>query len=114
MKAALVFAAAALLASAAAHAGDLACYEDEVSNAVTCYSQKSLRVEAGLASALMFKGGSKNVRPTGFTIVVQCASGITHLKDRAGVSFSSGRSTDTPTLTAIAGWMCEAPPTKKK
>lgn len=105
-----IMAVVALLTPMVACAGgDLACYEDDVSNAVTCYSQKSLRVNGGLASALMFTGGPKNVRATGFTIVVQCASGITHLKDRDGVSFSSGRTTDTPTLSAIAGWMCETP-----
>ena len=61
----------------------------------------------GIRYAPLYMGGPKGVRKTPYTLAVECASGITHLKDRDGVSFA-GSDTGTRALRSLRGSMCEA------
>ncbi len=60
----------------------------------------------------MYTGGPNGVKKTQFTIHVNCKTDVVHLKDRAGVSFAGGYSSQTPAVRALYGWMCAAKPKK--
>lgn len=53
-------------------------------------------------------GGPKAVRATGYTLAINCATGVVHLKDRDGVSFA-GSQTGTEAMRHLKAYICEAP-----
>ncbi len=99
---------ALLLASTSAQAVNLGCYEDDNTNAMVCYDKASVRETAGIRSAALYKGGPKAVRATGYTLAINCATGVVHLKDRDGVSFA-GSQTGTEAMRHLKAYICEAP-----
>lgn len=92
-------------------AGEYTCHINERTDAHTCYRRVTER--AGVRYADLYMGGPKGVRPTGFQIATNCKSGVTHLKDRDGVSFAGGDGTETPAVRAITRWICEEKLPKK-
>lgn len=97
-----------LLASTSAQAASLGCYEDGNTNAMLCYDKTSVREAGGIRSAALYKGGPKAVRATGYTLAINCATGVVHLKDRDGVSFA-GSQTGTEAMRHLKAYICEAP-----
>lgn len=100
-----------------AHAVQLTCAEDEATNALHCFAESELREQGGIRTAPFYTGGPKAMRKTPYTVDVQCATGILHLKDRAGVSFAgSGPGTGTRHSRELRRLVCEAsiPAPKKK
>lgn len=90
------------------------CYENPRTNAMQCVSQAEVRATAaGIRHAPLYMGGPNQVRKTDFTIHTNCTSGVTHLKDREGVSFAGGDGTETPGLRRLREIMCNAHLKKK-
>src|SRR5690606_25124872 len=104
MKSATLLALLTLAGSAIARP---VCYEDKVTDALTCYDRASLKERDGIRYAAMMEGGPNRVRPNGFTFAINCKTGNVHLKDADGVSFGGGDRASTPTLDAIVGWVCK-------
>ena len=100
--------------SVVANASDLICHEDPRSNKRTCFDPKRVTEENGIRYADYWSGGPKEINPTTFTFAINCKAGVMHLKDRKGVSFSSGSTTATTTSTDISKWICEAKLAKRK
>lgn len=113
-----VLAAAALSILCASHdalAAKVECAVNPRTDAHTCVDVRQLQEKDGLRSAPMFSGGPNGVRRTGFSVVTNCKTGVTHLKDRDGVSFAGGYGNETSVLRTLRGVMCEAPvPARKK
>lgn len=86
----------------------MACYENKVTNAFTCFDAKEVREKNGVRWAPLYSGGPAGVRATGFTIHSNCATGVTHLKDRDGVSFAGGSGNETENIRSLRKWLCEA------
>jgi len=97
-----------LFACTASYAGDLACYQDPRTDAAQCIDGKNIREKNGIRSSPLYIGGPNGVRKTNFTMHTNCNTGVTHLKDRDGVSFAGGDGNETRSLRALRTWMCEA------
>lgn len=95
-------------------ADNLSCHENKATNAHTCFSTTRLREVDGIRQAPLFTGGPNRLRDTGFSIHVNCRSGVVHLKDRDGVSFAGGTGNETEAITSMKQWMCAANLAKKK
>lgn len=107
------FAVAALYAHGSWGA-ELQCYENPKSNAMQCVAPTQVREKDGIRSAPLYGGGPNRIRDTGFTIHVNCKTGVTHLKDRDGVSFAGGDGHETPALRQLRSIVCETKLTKQK
>lgn len=107
-------AAAALLAGLSTSAASLSCYEDPRTNAYQCFDAKQVREKDGIRIAALYTGGPNGVDKTNFTLNVNCATQVVHLKDRQGVSFAGGYGSETKALRSLRTWVCEATPTRAK
>ena len=94
--------------SACATASALACYEDPRTNAYQCFDAKQVQEKGGIRIASLYTGGPNGVTKTSFTIHTNCGTGVTHLKDRQGVSFAGGDGNETKAIRSLRSWMCEA------
>jgi hypothetical protein len=107
MRLVLLFALVAL--APAAQAATATCYTDDATNQHLCYQPSKVKVNGTVRAAPLIMGGPKGIRETSFTIVTDCAKGITTLQDRQGVNFAGGWSDDTAANSALAKWICEEP-----
>jgi hypothetical protein len=96
------------LSAATAFAGDLTCYENPSTNAHSCFESNNVREKAGIRYAPMFSGGPNRIRPTPYSLHVNCATGVAHLKDADGVSFA-GAAQGGPALQTLRNAICKAP-----
>lgn len=106
-----------LLPAWPAFAVPVSCYTDPSTDAKHCYVPSKIREVNGVRTSPYVTGGPKAIRETNFTIAVNCATQVAHLKDRDGVSFAGGDvSSGTRALRSLATWMCEEklPAPKKK
>lgn len=101
---------AALLACLSASAVPLTCYENPRTNAQQCFDARQVREKDGIRIATLYTGGPNGVDKTNFTINVNCATSVVHLKDRQGVSFAGGYGNETEALRSLKTWVCEAKP----
>lgn len=111
----LIIGATLLATCAASHAVQVTCYTDPKTDAATCYTPSRVTENNGIRTAPLSKGGPNGVRPTGFTIAVNCATQVVHLKDRDGVSFAGGGPGEgTRAMRALRDWICQEPLKPKK
>ena len=104
-----LFALLALFVVQSAHAAPkLACYTNPRTDSMMCIDENRVREKSGIRRAQIYDGGPNGVRETGFTLHVNCATGVAHLKDKDGVSFAGGTGNETPAIRALRGWTCEA------
>lgn len=103
-----IAAVAASLMPLCAAALPLECYVDRRTDAHQCVAPSEIRESEGIRSAPLFTGGPKGVDRTGYTIHTNCSTGVTHLKDRKGVSFAGGDGTETRAVRQLRAIMCEA------
>lgn len=101
-----------LLACTLAYAGDLSCYKDQSTDAMQCFDGKNIREKDGIRSTTLYTGGPNGVRKTSFTLHTNCRTGVTHLKDRDGVSFAGGNGDETRAIRALRAGICEGKPRK--
>lgn len=105
----LLCGAAVVFFSSSAFAVTLDCYEDPRTNSTQCIDSNGVRVtKDGIRYSKLYSGGPKEVRDTNFTIHTNCTSGVTHLKDRQGVSFAGGRGNETNSLSSLREMLCAA------
>lgn len=109
----------ALLAAAGcmpALAVALQCSENKVTNAMQCVAPSEVRATSieNVRFAPLYMGGPNNVRKTAFTVHTNCKTGVTHLKDRDGVSFGGGDGNETQAVRELRAIVCEAPVKAKK
>lgn len=111
-----IVAVSAILVATGADAQALSCYEDPITAAQQCVNLASVKEsQPNVRFAKIYSGGPKGVRETSFTIHTNCNTGVTHLKDRDGVSFAGGDGNETKAVRSLRGWMCSAPlPAAKK
>lgn len=96
-----------------AQAADLRCYQDPRTDAMSCVDIKAVKESDGIRYASLYTGGPKQVDDTGFTLATNCGTGVTHLKDRKGVSFGGGNGNETPAIIDLRKIMCGAAVRKK-
>lgn len=108
MKHALAALIALTVLQASAAAPKVACYTNPRTDAMTCIDENNVQEKNGIRWAPVYTGGPNGVRKTAFTLHVNCATGVAHLKDKDGVSFAGGTGTETPLIRALRGWACEA------
>lgn len=77
-----------LSVAAQASAATVSCAEDPASEALFCYDRAKIIERDGIRRAALYIGGPNGVRPSGFSIAANCATGVLHLKDGDGVSFA--------------------------
>lgn len=112
----LVYASAlltALFAPLTSHAGNLECYEEKGTMNTMCIQPSAVRQNGDLRSSPIFMGGPKSVEPTSFTLVTNCAKGISTLQDRQGKNFGGAHNSDTPAIRALSSWLCAVSKPKK-
>lgn len=114
MRRTLVALGALAAVSTAAHAVQLSCSRDRRTDAMQCVGQSEVRERDGIRYAPLYMGGPNEVTKTSFTIHTNCATGVTHLKDRAGVSFAGGTGNETRAVSELRGIICAAPLNAKK
>lgn len=108
----------ALSCATGAAGRSLHCGQDSATDAVSCFDPRELQETNGIRHAPLYQGGPKGARKQSFSIHVNCASQVVHLKDRDGVSFGGGRSSDTEMLRQLTSAICSSPlpsraPTKR-
>lgn len=97
-------------AGSSSAAPKLECYEDPRTNATTCIDAGAVRESSpGIRYAPLYTGGPREVDTVGHELHTNCATGVTHLKDRRGVSFGGGNGTETAAVRALRLWLCKAP-----
>jgi hypothetical protein len=104
----IILCLACLSANASAFAAGLTCYEDPRTNAHQCFDPKQVQEKGGIRVTSLYTGGPNGVSKTNFTINTNCGTGVTHLKDRLGVSFAGGDGNETKAIRSLRTWMCEA------
>ena len=115
MKTHLLLGAAIAAFAGGAGAVEVRCAENKTTNAMQCVGPSEVREDArGVRYAPLYTGGPNQIRKTTFTIHTNCKTGITHLKDRDGVSFAGGDGSETPALRDLRAVLCEATPVKSK
>lgn len=100
----------ATLTSGSVYCRPVMCYEDPTTSAQQCIDSTQVYEENGIRSTSLYSGGPKSVQKTAFTIHVNCATQVTHLKDRQGVSFAGGDGNETAAVRSLRTWVCEAKP----
>lgn len=97
-----------LLYGGHAVAGNLSCFRDPRTDATGCVNVEEVREAQGIRYAKFYSGGPTEVGDTGYTIATNCRTGVTHLKDRRGVSFAGGAGNETEMLTELRNIVCGA------
>lgn len=108
------FIAAIAAVSFPSWAVQLQCHRDARTDAMQCVGQSEVRERDGIRSAPLYMGGPNGVRPTSFSVHTNCATGVTHLKDRDGVSFAGGHGNETKAVRELRSIICEAPLKKRR
>lgn len=104
----LVLSVAFIVPMSVAYASKIDCYTDPRTDAMTCIDMDSVRERDGIRVSPVYTGGPNGVRKTTFTIHSNCKTGVTHLKDKDGVSFAGGVGNETPALISLRGSLCSA------
>lgn len=104
----------ALFSSASVSAAALTCYENETTNAHQCFDPKQVQEKDGIRVTTLYTGGPNGVTKTNFTMNVNCATLVTHLKDRQGVSFAGSNNGEAGASRSLSSWICEATPQGSK
>lgn len=95
-------------------ASEVVCHENKRTNAYMCINEKAVSEDKnGIRYAALFSGGPRQVRKTPYEIHTNCTTGVTHLKDRDGVSFAGGSGFETEMVRELRKMVCEAPVKKK-
>lgn len=97
-----------------AMASSLSCYEDPSTNAHQCIDLKQIKEKNGIRFTPFYTGGPNGVRKTSFTLHVNCATNVTHLKDYQGVSFAGGDGDETRAIRSLRTWICDEKIASKK
>lgn len=100
--------AMAALACVTAFAAGIDCYRNPRTDAMTCVDLDNVRERDGIRISPIYQGGPNGVRRTSFTMHANCKTGVTHLKDRDGVSFAGGHGNETDVVISLRGGMCGA------
>lgn len=79
----------------------------------SCIQPSAVRENGELRSSPIFMGGPKGVKATSFTLVTNCAKGISTLQDRQGKNFAGGQNSDTQAIRSLSQWICAAKKPKK-
>ncbi len=88
MRTALIAAMALLIPLAAsAQKRSLTCAEDPATQGLFCFAPVELKESAGIRSAPLYTGGPNGITRSPYTVAVNCATAVLHLKDHQGVSF---------------------------
>ena len=85
---------------------DTLCGRDPRTDAMICVRSGELRETDGIRHAPLWKGGPQGVRKTPYFVHFNCSTNVVHLKDRDGVSFGGGQSTDTEQLKQLTSSAC--------
>lgn len=93
---------------------EVQCYENPATNAMQCVAPSQVREKNGIRFAPLYSGGPNRIKETGFTIHVNCTTGVAHLKDRDGVSFAGGSGNETPAIRQLRSIVCAAKPAPAK
>ena len=109
-----IISAIILVLAASQSMAELSCYEDPKTNARQCFNEKRVAEINGIRITDLYTGGPNSVDKTGFTLHVNCASQVVHIKDRQGVSFAGGNGSETKAIRNLRTWICEAKPVKAK
>lgn len=110
----IIFASTALFCSLTAIASSVSCYENPITNARQCFDPKRVYEKDGIRSTALYTGGPNGIEKTNFTLNVNCATQVVHLKDRQGVSFAGGSGSETKAIISLRNWVCEANPVGAK
>lgn len=102
-------AALAVFVAAPALAVPLQCHKNPRTDAMMCAAPSEVREREGIRSAPLYMGGPQNMRRTSYTVHTNCKTGVTHLKDRDGVSFAGGYNHETAAVRQLQSIICEAP-----
>lgn len=84
------------------------CSIDAATDSYMCVDTAKVREKDGIRFADLYTGGPNQIRKSKYSVHTNCATKITHLKDRDGVSFAGGSSNATSTIKNISEWLCEA------
>lgn len=96
------------LAAPCLAANKLACYEEPGTRKTMCFDEARLTSNGSVRAAPLYMGGPKGVEKTSFTIITDCAKGISTLQDQKGINFAGGASNQTRAMRSLSTWMCEA------
>lgn len=98
-----------LVALPAAAAAELACHHDRTTDAFHCIEPAEVQQRGALRVAPLYRGGPERVRRTAYSVAVDCAHGVVHLKDADGVSFALGTRASTDVTATLARAICDLP-----
>ena len=87
-------------------AGNLECFEEQGTMNTMCIQPSAVRANGDVRSSPLFAGGPKGVERTSFTLVTNCAKGISTLQDRQGKNFAGGYNSDTQAIRSLSSWLC--------
>lgn len=107
-----LIAALLVAASSQAAASSLSCYVEDSTRKHTCFDEKKVSRNGNIRSARLYTGGPAGVDATPYTIVVDCARGITTLQDKHGVNFAGALSGETKATRSLSRWVCETEKTE--
>lgn len=108
----------AMLAAVPALAQQVECHRNQKTDRMMCVNPKAVRfMPDNIRWASLYWGGPAGVRDSGFFVATNCKTGVTHLKDRDGVTFAGGMGNETQALTFLRDTICaakdpKAPPAK--
>ena len=87
----------------------LECHQDERTDAMKCIDITNVRsLDQSVRIGPLYSGGPAGVRKTNFSVAANCVTGVTHLKDRDGVTFSGGYGDETPAIKKLKDIVCSA------
>ena len=89
------------------------CAEEIASRTTTCIDLNNVRQNGDLRASQLYRGGPKNVRPTGHFFVADCKKDIAAMQDGDGVNLFAGPFTATNTSKELAYAICAAPRVRK-
>lgn len=87
----------------------LECYVDERTDSVMRLDIANVASPDGVVRwAMLHTGGPLGVKKTNFFLATNCQTGVTHLKDKDGVSFAGGLGSETPAVRRLKEIACAA------
>lgn len=107
----------AVSGSASAAKPIMECYTNPRTDEMQCIDVAAVVADEPIRMASLYTGGPIGLRKTSFFVAANCTTGVTHLKDKNGVSFAGGYGSETPAIKRLKELICSATPTnisKKK
>jgi hypothetical protein len=87
----------------------LECYRDPTTDSMQCIDIINVRsIDPPVRWASLYTGGPAGVKQSNFFVATNCTTGVTHLKDKQGVSFAGGTGSETPALRKLREIVCSA------